>query len=182
MIQRSVKNMEQGIRLLKQRGENIEQDLVTARTHFAVARGLLLVSRVPDPESLTQVCYQLMNVEMELSYNKKMSAEEKMSHVQAANSYGAEASSWACSGGSESDLAQVMLQQAVVKGRKAEVDAKLGMSSQEVRRQKDEAILEMKEALLKLKHFERPSLQETTVRAMNWRNRLQSSQPTCSLE
>lgn len=167
----AAKNIEQGTHFLKQRDNNLEQNLVTARTYFALARGVLLKSTNPDPESFTQTYYQLMNVEMEMSYKKQMSAEEKMSHLQAAEFYGSEASSWARSGGSVGSLAQVALQQAVLKGRRAEVDARRGMSSEEVRRQKDEAIAGITAALKELQYSKRPSLEETTVKAMNWRNR-----------
>lgn len=169
------KNMELGTHFLKQRGQDVEQNLVTARTYFALARAVLLKSSNPDPERSTQTYYQLMNVEMEMSYSPRLTAQDKMLHLQAAHFYGVEASSCARSGGSVGGVAQVMLQQAVLKGRRAEVDARLGMSPQEVRRQKDEAISEIAGALQELQHSKRPNLEETTVWAMNWRNRFSIS-------
>lgn len=169
------KSMEQGTRFLKQRDRNFEQNLVTARTHFAFARGVLGRSPNPDPAGFTQVYYQLMNVEMEMSYHRAMSAEDKMSHLKAAECYGVEASSWARNGGTAGCVTQVMLQQAVLKGRRAEVDVRLGLSPQEARRQKDEAIAAITGALQALQFFKRPNLAETTVWAMNWRNRFELS-------
>ena len=173
--QQLVKNMEQGTRFLKQRDGNVEQNLVTAQSYFALAKGLLLKAPNPNPESFTQLYYQLMNVEMEMSYGRELSAEKKRAHLQAADFYGAEASSWARSGGSAGSLTQVMLQQAVLMGRRAEVDARLGMSPQEVRRQKDNAISGITGALQELQYCRRSGLEETNVWAENWRRRFQPS-------
>lgn len=165
--------MEQGKRLLKERGRNVEQNLVTAREHFKLAEDVLLPANNRDPESFTQLYYRIMTVEMEMSYNRGISSEEKMSHLQNAEVYGDKALSWARRGGSRGDIAEVMLQQAVLKGRRAEVDARLGMNPQEVRKQKEEAISEITEALQELQCCERANLGNTTKWAKNWQDRFQ---------
>ncbi len=63
------------------------QDLMTARQYFVNAQATLASSR-PDPTASVSVLYQLMNVEFEMAYNRDMSAEEKISHLQKAEQYG----------------------------------------------------------------------------------------------
>jgi hypothetical protein len=67
------------------------QDLMTARQYFVNAQATLASSR-PDPAASVSVLYQLMNVEFEMAYNRDMSAEEKISHLQKAEQYGWDAS------------------------------------------------------------------------------------------
>ena len=169
------RNMELGTRFMKQRDQNLEQNLVTARTYFILARDDLLKSPNPDPQRSTHAYHQLMNVEMEMSYNPILTAEQKMSHLRAAEIYATRASSCAHIWGSVGDVAHMMLQQAVLKGRSAEVEARLGMSPQEVRRQKDEAVSEIEGALQQMQHAKRANLEETTIWAINWRTRFQLS-------
>ena len=84
-----------------------------------------------------------------------MSAEEKISHLQKAEQYGWDAAGYARQSSNAGDLAQVKLYMAIIKGRKAEIHARLGVSPQEIRNQKDSALSEILIAMEELQQVGR---------------------------
>ena len=116
-----------------------------------------------------------MNVEMDMSYNRELSLEERGSHLHKAEDFGGEALAFARRSPNAGDVAQVKLQQAVVKGRRAEFEVKRGVSPQEIRRLKDEALRDISGALRELQESNRSNFNENQVWAKQWSNRLTSS-------
>lgn len=148
------------------------QNLITARQYFANA-DKALASCKPDPAASVSVLYQLMNVEFEMAFNRDMSAEEKISHLQKAEQYGWDASGYARQSSSAGDSAHVKLFLAIIKGRKAEVHAKLGVSPHDIRKQKNEALSEIFLAIEEVRESGHANLKQSVDFSTTWTQRLE---------
>lgn len=136
---------------------------------------LLESSSLENAAAFVRVYYGLMNVEMDMSYNRELSLEERGSHLQKAEDFGSEALAFARKSPNAGDVAQVKLEQAVVKGRRAEFEVKRGVSSQEIRRMKNDALRDISGALRELQESNRSNFNENLIWAEQWRDRLTSS-------
>ena len=130
--------MEQGKQLAQTTNQNFANNLAMAGQYFTKAQNSLSPSS--DPAAFVLVLYQLMHVEFQKAFQKGMTPEEKISHLQRAEQYGWDAAGYARQSSTAGDSAQVKLYMAIIRGRKAEIHARLGVTPQEIRNQKDEAL------------------------------------------
>jgi len=169
--------MEQGLYYMHKKDKKLyAQNLITARQYFANAQNTL-TSFKPDPAQSVSVLYQLMNVEFEMAFNRDMSAEEKISHLQKAEQYGWDASGYARQSSNAGDSAHVKLFLGVIKGRKAEVHAKLGVSPEDIRKQKDEALSEIFIAMKEVRESGHVNLKQSIDFSTTWTQRLKEPMP-----
>ena len=112
-----------------------------------------------------------MHVEFQKAFQKRMPPEEKISHLQKAEQYGWDAAGYARQSSTAGDSAQVKLYMAIIKGRKAEIHERLGVSLQEIRNQKDEALSGIFIAMEELQQAGRGS--ENVDWSNTWTQRLQ---------
>lgn len=145
-----------------------------ARQHLTKAQAVLQQWSNPDPAAVVQVLYQLMNVEFETAFSRDLTAEGKIIRLNKAEQYGWEASEYAKRSTNPGDSAQVRLYMAVIKGRKAEIHARLGVFDQDIRKQKDEALTEIFLAMEELQQSGRPDLPQSVEWSNTWTKRLQT--------
>ena len=74
-----------------------------------------------------------------MAFHRDMTQQEKLSHLSAAEQHGWDASYDARQSTNGGLLAQVQLYMAIIKGRSAEINERLGISVQETRKKKDES-------------------------------------------
>jgi hypothetical protein len=99
---------------------------VTARQYFIQARDILESVNPSDSAAFFRVYYRLMNVELDMSHNRELSLERKESHLRKAEEYGDMAFEKARQSPNAGDLAQAKLEQAVLKVRRTEIEARRG--------------------------------------------------------
>jgi hypothetical protein len=113
-----------------------------------------------------------MNAEMDLSYDRDLSLDKRASHLRNAEDYGSKAFELARKLANAGILAKVTLEQAILKGRRAEFEAKRGADLVEVRRLRDEAIQALSGALLEVQETNPANVSESSTWAEYWRDRL----------
>ena len=145
--------MEQGKKLARTTDHNFAKNLAIAGQYFIKAQSSLSPSS--DPAAFVSVLYQLMHVEFQKGFQRGMSPEEKISHLQKAEQYGFDAADFARQSSNAGDSVQVKLYMAIIKGRKAEIHARLGVSPQEIRNQKDDALSDISKAMKELEQVGR---------------------------
>ena len=163
--------MDQGNYYLKRR-DNLARDLITARQCFRQAYGILESIAPSDLRALVRVYYGLMNVEMDLGYYRDLGLEKRESHLRSAEDYGNMALETARKLADAGTLAKVTLERAVLKGRRAEFEAKRGTGLLEVRRLRDEAIQDLARALQEVQEANPANVGESFAWAKYWRDRL----------
>ena len=138
------------------------------------AREILLSSRTPDPAALVGTLHEIINVRIEMSFNKELRGcpEEKWKHLQSARAYCKDAFEYARQTPNRGDIALVKLQQAIIVGREAEVMAKWEATPQEVRQRKDEAVKAIARSLVELQDSGRPTFDKHHLYAESWMTRL----------
>ena len=161
--------MEQGKQFAQTTDHNFAKNLAIAGQYFTKAQSSLSPSS--DPAAFVLVLYQLMHVEFQKGFQKGMSPEEKISHLQKAEQYGWDAAGYARQSSNAGDSAQVKLYIAIIKGRKAEIHARLGVSPQEIRNQKDDALSGIFMAMEELQQVGRGL--ENIEWSKTWRQRLE---------
>lgn len=164
--------MEQGKFYLQQRDRNDPQNLNAANEKFMKARDILTRSRNPDPAALARALHEIINVRIEMSFNKGLRPEEKWAHLQAARGFGKEAFEYARQSPTAGDIALVKLQHAVIGGREAEVAAKSGATLKEVRQRKEDARKAISASLGELERSGSQSIDKHCAWADLWRARL----------
>lgn len=107
-----------------------------------------------------------------MAYHRDMAQREKISHLRSAEQYGWDACNNARQSTDHGLLAQVQLYMAVIKGRIAEVNERLGVGTPEIRKQKDDALSEITIAIEKVKELRPAKLQESIGFAETWKTRL----------
>lgn len=107
-----------------------------------------------------------------------MRPEEKLSHLRGAEQYGWDASNNAGQSAGNDLLAQIELYAAVVKGRSAEVNERLGVSSEVIRRQRYDALSETAIKLEKIRELRLLKFQESLTFAETWTKRLEPPIPS----
>ncbi|KAL2044672.1 hypothetical protein N7G274_002446 [Stereocaulon virgatum] len=168
-------SMQQGKYYLQQQDRNDPQNLNAANENFMRARDMLLRSNSPDPAALVRALHQIINVRIEMSFNKGLRPEEKWAHVQTARSFGEDAFKYAQQSPNAGDVSLVKLQHAIMGGREAEVAPRLGATPQEVRRRKDEAIKTITASLDELQRSGNLNVDKHRTWAESWRTRLRQS-------
>ena len=114
-----------------------------------------------------------------MAFHRDMTQQEKLSHLSAAEQHGWDASYDARQSTNGGLLAQVQLYMAIIKGRSAEINERLGISVQETRRKKDEVLSEIAIAVEKVRELCPAKLKESTDFAETWTKRL-GAQPNAS--
>ena len=117
-----------------------------------------------------------MGVEFEMAFHRDMTQQEKLSHLSAAEQHGWDASYDARQSTNSGLLAQIQLYMAIIKGRSAEINERLGVGAQETRKKKDDALSEIAIAVEKVRELCPANLKESTDFAETWTKRL-GSQP-----
>lgn len=161
--------MEQGKQFAQTTDQNFANNLAIAGQYFTKAQNSLSPSS--EPAAFVLVLYQLMHVEFQKAFQKSMPPEEKLSHLQKAEQHGWDAAGYARQSSTAGDSAQVKLYMAIIKGRKAEIHERLGVSPQEIRNQKDEALTAIFMAVEELQQAGRGS--ENDDWSKTWTQRLQ---------
>ena len=172
----AVRLVDQGKVFVRQRDRNFAKNLITASQCFKDALGLLPADA--DRTDFASTQYQLMGVEFEMAYHRDMTPQEKLSHLRSAEQYGWDASYNARQSTNAGLLAQIQLYMAIIKGRSAEVNERLGVGAQEIRRQKDDTLSEIAIAIEKVRELRPAKLQDSEEFAATWIKRL--SPPTSS--
>ncbi|KAL9098679.1 MAG: hypothetical protein Q9163_005707, partial [Psora crenata] len=162
--------MEQGKRFAGQRDRNFAKNLTIAKQYFKKAHDLL--SPGSDRADFASVQYQMMNVEFQMAFHRDMTPQEKLSHLQTAEQHGWDASNNARQSTNSGLLVQVQLYIAIIKGRRAEIHERLGVSAHEIRKQKDDALSEIFIACEKTRELNPSNLQESVAFAQSWTDRL----------
>ncbi|KAL9124352.1 MAG: hypothetical protein Q9217_006313, partial [Psora testacea] len=162
--------MEQGRRFARQRDRNFAKNLSIANQYFKKAHDLLSPSS--DRADFAAVQYQMMNVEFEMAFHRYMTPQEKLSHLQAAEQHGWDASYNARQSTNSGLLAQVQLYMGIIKGRSAEIHERLGVNAQEIRKQKDDALSEIFIAGENVRALRPANIQESIEFAKTWTDRL----------
>jgi hypothetical protein len=162
--------MDQGIYFLNLRSKS--QDLETAQQYFLQARDILESVNPSDSAAFVRVYYRLANAKLDMSFCKGLSLAEKESHLQKAEEYGGMALEKALQSSNAENLAKMKLEQAFLKARRTEIEAKMGSDAQEVRRLKDEALRAIVGSLQELKDANYSNYGGFLVLAENWQARL----------
>jgi len=171
----AVQVFDQGKMFSRQRDRNFAKNLITASQCFK--RALALLPADADRSDFASTHYQLMGVEFEMAFHRDMAPQEKLSHLRTAEQHGWDASNNARQSTNSGLLAQVQLYMAVIKGRSAEINERLGVGAQEIRRQKDDALSEIAIAIEKVRELRPARLQESDSFAETWNKRLRPPSP-----
>jgi len=174
-LTKAVQSFEQGRMFSRQRDRNFAKNLITASQCFK--RALALLPADADRSDIASTHYQLMGVEFEMAFHRDMAPQEKLSHLRTAEQHGWDASNNARQSTNSGLLAQVQLYMAVIKGRSAEINERLGVGALEIRRQKDDALSEIAIAIEKVRELRPARLQESDSFAETWNKRLRPPSP-----
>ena len=160
------------------RHERIAENLITALSYFLKADTILRKLGIDDPSLDLKVYFRLMTVEADLSHNRHWKIEERIKHIRGADKYGAKARTLALDCKQRIAVVQVQLEQAFVKGRKAELEAQRGggvVDLGEIQRVKEEARHGMKLAMQELRELDGCKYSSYLDRASRWEKRLSLS-------
>ena len=164
--------IEHGERLMERRSESIAEDLVTALNYFRQARKKIIQAGNPDPVQNLRVNFRLMTTEMDITHDRNLSIEDRIAHHRSAKDYGVIASRLASTSPRPGADAQVKLEQAFLKGRKAELEDKRGADGKEIQRVKEEALKDMKAAMQRLSETNLSKFKAYETRVTKWQKRL----------
>lgn len=149
------------------------ESLTDALNDFAHAARLLHETSNDNPSLNLKVYFRLMTIESDLSHNRRESIDNRINHIRRAQENGSKASRWATLYQKEALKAQVMLEQAFVKGRMAELEEQKGETNiEEIRRVKGDAWRDMDDAMGLLGDLDRAKNQECLGRVEEWERRL----------
>ena len=171
--------MEKGKASMKQRQRKRDrrQDEPSAQVYFLWARHILLTMPTLDHSSLLQVLFCLTNVELEMTFNKDLSLDERHSHLLAAEYFGTQASEIAGKLPKAWPLALIKLWQAVILGRGVELAIKRGVNTWKVSIAKEGIVQVIARALRGLQDSELWESNDSLLReyerlAKHWQKRL----------
>ena len=191
--------MNQGRYLAKRTDHNYATNLLNAKSCFQQARSLLSPDSPSGRIDLASLDYQMLDVEFNMAFHRDLTLHEKLSHLQAAEQHAWDAAynarqSVAVEGEGEGKgkgkgmgekeggstpspplLAQVQLYSAVIKGRRAEIHARMQVPEDAVRRQKEDASSEIAIALKAIREAGLSRMTESERFADTWLKRLQTA-------
>lgn len=177
--------MDQGRHLAKRTDRNYATNLLNAKSCFQQARSLLSPESPSGRANLASLDYQLLDVEFNMAFHRDMTLHEKLSHLQAAEQHAWDAAYNARQstekeekgggGGGGPLLAQVQLYNAIIKGRRAEIHARMQVPEDAVRRQKEDASSEIVIALEAIRAGSVGRVEESERFADTWLKRLQTA-------
>ena len=155
---------------MQERDRNDPQMLLAAKKHFVRAAETLVDSSHPDPAGTVRTLHLMMNVEIEMSYNRGLSIDQRLSHLQEAKVYSQKALEYALKSSRTGDAPLVQLYQAIVFGREAEV---LGnrLPRSEAHSRKEEAVQAITRALRELSKLKTPEVDKHYAWTQRWQVR-----------
>lgn len=159
----------------RQTNKNDPKNLKAANQNFTRAYRLMKKSSNPNPAALVEILLEMVQVRTKMSYQRCLSPQDKMTYVSEARVSGERARTYALSSSVIGHLALVKLHQAILLGREAEVDEKLGTTAVEVRRKKDQALQEISTSLGALLDSGQRDTDRYQKWADDWRVRLTST-------
>ena len=129
-------------------------------------------SNTPNPAALVEILLEIVQIRTEMSYQRRLSPLDKWTHVSEAREFGERACEYAVDSSVVGHLALVKLHLAILLGREAEVDAKLGVSAVEVRGKKEKALGDISMSLEALLDSGQQDTERYRKWADEWRVRL----------
>ena len=129
-------------------------------------------SNYPNPAALVEILLEIAQVRTEISYQRRLSPLEKRTHVSEAREFAERAREYAVDSSVVGHLALVRLHLAILSGREAEVDEKLGVSAVEVRGKKEKALQDISTSLGALLESGQQDTERYRKWADEWRVRL----------
>lgn len=152
--------------------DDLAQDLVQAQTYYLQAQGMLRDESLERAEYL-QVYNGLMRVNLNMSFSRKLPVAEKSSKLETAFEYCHKAFKIALpSPVNSGDLAQVKLQEAVLKVRRAEIEKRRGSNREVIRALRNDTSRELELALKDLRDSNHPNIVEFREWGESWHDRL----------
>jgi hypothetical protein len=172
MMKTIVEAMEQGHMYSKLRKGDFTQNLRTAEQHFLQARDILESVDASDYMAFVQVYRGLSQIELNLTFCSALSLQERTSHLEQAERYTALAFDKARLADEAGDLATVRLDQAILKGRRAQLGAGRRTDPREVSRLRDEALQGIADVERELKCSSHHYAENNRNWAKHWRDQL----------
>lgn len=171
---RITRYLEQGKRLYKryQSNERLQDlhDLYNASHCLQQARDDLIEAKLSDPKICLQVYFRLTTIETDLSHDGNIRLHDQLEHIHLARDYATQALSYAKDENGAS--AQVRLEQAIVKGRYAELEVLKHTRPTVTSRMKEEAQDALVSARKELKARNIEKSHEYEKRVQTWLQRL----------
>ena len=164
--------LKQGEYYFRQTNKNDPKNLVAANQSFTRAYSLVKKSNSPNHAALVEILLEMVQVCTEMSYQRCLSPQDKITYIKDAIMSCEKARTYALSSSVIGHLALVKLHQAILLGREAEVDGKLGETAVKVRRKKAEALQEISTSLGALRDSGQPDSDPYRKWADDWRVRL----------
>ena len=125
-----------------------------------------------DSEMSLKVYFRLMTVGMDITHDKKLDNEGKRRHIYMAEEYGVEAENSALRTLRGDARAQVKLERAFVRGRKAELEVSSGISERDLTDIKAGALRDMRDAMDELNVSNPGKSAKYQSRVKAWQERL----------
>ena len=154
------------------------ESLKDARHCFARAETMLRESGNDDPSLNLRVYFRLMTVEYDLSHNRAWSIDKRIQHIRRAQENGSKAFMKAFvsqSATRATHMAQVRLEQAIVKGRMVELEEQKGETSGwEIYWVKGEVLRDMDAAKEALRCLDGEKYERYLQRVGEWKERLRT--------
>ncbi|KAL6719007.1 hypothetical protein ACLMJK_003242 [Lecanora helva] len=164
--------LEKGERFVQPRHDHIAEDMEKAFCCFHRAQDMLIDLSINDPELNLRTYFRLMTLECDLTNDRELSAQDKMKHMGLAEGYERKAMNAAFDSERPDARSQVKLEQAFLKGRRAEIESERGTHPDEIRRVKTEALGEMDTAMEELQRSNIQKHNEYQTRVSAWQRRL----------
>lgn len=139
--------LKQGSYYFRQTNKNNPKNLEAAIQNLIRAYNLMKNSSTPNPAALVEILLEIVQVRTEMSYRRRLTPQEKSTYVNEAKEFGERAREYAICSSVIGHLALVNLHRAILLGREAEVDEKLGTAAVEVGRKKENALRDISTSL-----------------------------------
>ena len=152
--------------------ETFPKDPLASLRLFEKARDILGQFEHPDPKLKLMVSFCLMTVETDITYDKRLNIKYRIEHHRRAEKYSVDAHAAALKSRQSSSVAQVKLEQAFLKGRKAELESKRYGVFQNIRKLKSEALEDMRVAAQELETADAVKYKKYEAPILSWQIRV----------
>ena len=125
-----------------------------------------------EPRSTLDILFNLAIISKDQSFEKKIDPGTKMKHVAMAEQYCDEALAFAAKSTLVSEVERIRLEQAILFGRRAEIESKRGKGIEVVDSMKREAIDKIEKAFRRLGEVDRAKYRENELLVSGWITRL----------
>ena len=130
------------------------------------------ISTNPNPAALVEILLEIVQVRTEMSYQRRLSPQQKYTHIKEARAFAERAREYALCSSVIGHLALVNLHLAILSGREAEVDRKLGASAGDVSEKEEKALQDISISLEALTDSGQQDTERYRRWADEWRGRL----------